>query len=137
MGLHRRVPKFHTRKVIRRNPFTIKMERYHINNIGSWHQWESQNEWNSLNGAMIQRYNEEGGLTVVEAARSDPESFNWTPFFAQVKFRPRGAQKPEVQKTGAELDAHQHPDSDEQQYYNPDPGRAFLNWIDPPSSDHG
>ncbi|KAI7854137.1 hypothetical protein BDC45DRAFT_130241 [Circinella umbellata] len=37
----------------------------------------------------------------------------------------------------AELDAHQHPDSDEQQYYNPDPGRAFLNWIDPPSSDHG
>ncbi|KAG2218917.1 hypothetical protein INT45_008154 [Circinella minor] len=35
----------------------------------------------------------------------------------------------------AEIDAHQHPDSNQQQYYDLNPGVAFIKWIDPPSEE--
>ena len=35
----------------------------------------------------------------------------------------------------AELDEHQHPDSEKQQYFQPDPGRALINWITPITDD--
>ncbi|KAI7858274.1 hypothetical protein BDC45DRAFT_499241 [Circinella umbellata] len=32
----------------------------------------------------------------------------------------------------SELDAHQHPTSNQQQYKDLNPGQAFIHWIDPP-----
>ena len=37
----------------------------------------------------------------------------------------------------SELDGHQHPDSNKQQYFHPDPGQALINGITPPADDPG
>ena len=39
---------------------------------------------------------------------------------------------PIVYKILSELDAHHHPDSNLQQYYDGSPGQAFIEWTTPP-----